>query len=278
MRGSNEKKGFRVWGLGEEVHLSKVTGFDLVIGFDTKDISHGVQKALKHKPYTPNPIPHPPSSHPPSPIPLKNEGGKKFLIMFCASLLLHGAVFGFSMLSGQAHENAAAHRKSISTRISAQKAVKTAQNAPKTPIKPKNAPPQIADAPSLAPPPVSAEADESAVVGENEMEGEGEGVLFDGASNAYFDSLLERVQSRIASLLVYPALAKQRNIEGAVGLYFEIEPSGSAGAIRVAESSGSAILDRAALSLIKKIFPLTTVNLKQTKSFTIHIRYALTDR
>ncbi|MDR3325359.1 MAG: TonB family protein [Spirochaetaceae bacterium] len=203
-----------------------------------------------------------------------------FLMMLCVSLALHGAVFAFASGGRTTAGASEAKKGSILTHlVAARKAAKEQKAAHNAQVKP--AQPKAAPLAMRAPEQAAAEAGEAEAAEETgATDGATDGAwgdAFDGPSQAYFDSLLERIKSRIASHLVYPAIAKQRNIEGAVGVYFEVEPDGACGALRVASTSDSAILDRAALALVKNIFPLSAVNLPNPKSFTVSIRYSLTE-
>ena len=68
--------------------------------------------------------------------------------------------------------------------------------------------------------------------------------------------LLDSVQSRMAAVLSYPEAARRRGSQGRVLLYLEVSPQGTLIQSRVAAGSGSTLLDRAALSLARAVFPL----------------------
>jgi TonB family protein len=78
-------------------------------------------------------------------------------------------------------------------------------------------------------------------------------------------------------------MARRRNIEGVVGIHFEIGIDGSLVSVRVDRSSGSSILDNAAVSLIKKIplrgsagvIGVTAIN--RTLALSVNIEYKLTE-
>jgi TonB family protein len=92
-----------------------------------------------------------------------------------------------------------------------------------------------------------------------------------------YAALLVYIRDFISKNLVYPAMAKRRNIEGIVGVSFEIESAGGLDAVTVAHSSGSSILDNAAVSLIKKIPPLKNLTLNRTLALNVNIAYELTE-
>jgi protein TonB len=57
---------------------------------------------------------------------------------------------------------------------------------------------------------------------------------------------LAEIRRRIQRSVVYPALARQRGLGGVARIEFEIDPGGFAREIRIADSSGYGLLDRAA--------------------------------
>lgn len=64
------------------------------------------------------------------------------------------------------------------------------------------------------------------------------------------------LSSRIADAKKYPEAAKRRNTEGSVKVAMSIRADGTLQASRVVGKSGSAILDHAAMDLVKELFPL----------------------
>lgn len=87
-----------------------------------------------------------------------------------------------------------------------------------------------------------------------------------------------RLHHLIAKQKKYPARAKRRHEEGTVTISFVIYADGSINNLKVVQSSGSQILDQAALRAIKKIsnrlpFP-TEINRKQWQ-FTLPLVYHL---
>jgi TonB family protein len=95
-------------------------------------------------------------------------------------------------------------------------------------------------------------------------------------SNEYKE-LLAYIKEFIKKNLSYPSMARQRNIQGIVGVSFEIEMDGEIVSISVAHSSGSSILDNAAVSLIKKIHPLENIVIKRKLALKVNIDYKLTE-
>ncbi|MDR1147041.1 MAG: energy transducer TonB [Spirochaetaceae bacterium] len=88
------------------------------------------------------------------------------------------------------------------------------------------------------------------------------------------EALLAYIKDFIDKNLAYPAMARRRNIQGVVGVYFEIEESGEIAAIAVNHSSGSSILDNAAVTLIKKINP-KNISTKRKLALNVNIDYRL---
>ena len=64
------------------------------------------------------------------------------------------------------------------------------------------------------------------------------------------DERLAAIQRRIQAVLVYPPLARRRRTEGTASVAFEIGADGRARRVAVANSSGFAVLDRAALRAV----------------------------
>lgn len=82
---------------------------------------------------------------------------------------------------------------------------------------------------------------------------------------AWFDSEIKR-------RLVYPKRAQQRHIEGIVKLLVTINADGTQCNSRVTNSSGSALLDQAALDLVSSLFP-SPVSPKKELTESINIQY-----
>jgi TonB family protein len=68
--------------------------------------------------------------------------------------------------------------------------------------------------------------------------------------------VLAQISERIRSALVYPAAARRRGIEGSLVVAFSVAPDGALESAMVAESSGSDVLDRAGLELLRSVFPV----------------------
>ncbi len=84
------------------------------------------------------------------------------------------------------------------------------------------------------------------------------------------------LRKRILERKIYPQAARRRNIEGVVLIFLELDKSGELFELRVIRSSGSKILDNAAISLIKKVVPYEH-GLEGALSVEIPIRYSLTE-
>ena len=66
----------------------------------------------------------------------------------------------------------------------------------------------------------------------------------------------EELSRRIDQRKVYPPAARKRRIEGTVVCELEVDPAGNLDGVRVVGTSGSAILDDAAVALLTGIFPI----------------------
>lgn len=70
------------------------------------------------------------------------------------------------------------------------------------------------------------------------------------------ETLIARVFAKLTAQKRYPAAALRRKTEGTVTLLLSVEKDGSLASVAVQFRSGSAILDEAALSLVRGIFPI----------------------
>jgi TonB family protein len=105
----------------------------------------------------------------------------------------------------------------------------------------------------------------------------GESGSSEPVTDCEYEVLLAYIKEFINKNLVYPPIARQRNVQGVVGVYFEIGESGELVSVVVNHSSGSSILDNAAVSLIRKISPLRDIPIKRTLNLNIRIDYKLTE-
>jgi TonB family protein len=70
---------------------------------------------------------------------------------------------------------------------------------------------------------------------------------------------LAEIRRRIQEVLIYPPIARVRNLSGEALIEFEITQEGRAAGIRTARSSGSFVLDRAAERAVAEAAPLPRV-------------------
>jgi protein TonB len=92
-----------------------------------------------------------------------------------------------------------------------------------------------------------------------------------------YEELVAYIKNFIDKNLVYPPIARRRNVEGVVGVSFEIEKTGELVSVTVHNSSGSSILDNAAVSLIKKIHPFRNITIKNKLALNVNVDYKLTE-
>jgi protein TonB len=95
-------------------------------------------------------------------------------------------------------------------------------------------------------------------------------------SDSQYARSIAGLRDEILKRKIYPQAARRRNIEGVVLVFLELDSSGTLQELRVLESSGSKILDSAALSLIKKVLPYEH-GLGEELTVEIPIRYSLSD-
>ncbi len=74
-----------------------------------------------------------------------------------------------------------------------------------------------------------------------------------------YDVRVAEIRRRIQEALVYPRLARRREIEGESEVEFAIAADGGASDIALVRSSGSALLDAAALRAVRDAAPLPPV-------------------
>jgi protein TonB len=182
-----------------------------------------------------------------------------FVIMLGISIALHGVgIFG-----GAGKNRRAAPALASAAQKSTVKLIKTKIAEPKKqPQKP------------LEKKPVNKLKDAAAEVREEKAEeSDAEASITEGEYN----ELIAYIKNYIDKNLVYPPIARQRNIEGTAGVSFEIDVSGAVGSITLTHSSGSAILDNAALTLIKRIGRIKNITVKNKIALNINVDYTLTE-
>ncbi len=87
-------------------------------------------------------------------------------------------------------------------------------------------------------------------------------------------ALAARIVAAVEARKVYPEAARRRGTEGAVLLRLSIAEDGSLLAAKLAETSGSALLDRSALDLAASIFPVDN-SVGRRVDIPILVRYSL---
>ena len=86
-----------------------------------------------------------------------------------------------------------------------------------------------------------------------------------------------RVGAAIEARKTYPEAARRRGAEGVVRLRLRVSSDGRLVSARLAVSSGSSLLDRAALGLASSVFPLDNPARRELE-FALAVRYSLEDR
>jgi protein TonB len=112
---------------------------------------------------------------------------------------------------------------------------------------------------------------------ENHEEEEAGEEAEEGMSEGEYNELLAYIKKYIDRNLVYPPIARQRNVEGTAGVSFVIDSAGRVVSITLKHSSGSSILDNAAVSLIKRIGYIKNISIKKDTALNINVDYTLTE-
>ena len=86
--------------------------------------------------------------------------------------------------------------------------------------------------------------------------------------------ILDFLSAQLSIKKTYPDAAKQRHIEGKVRVGMSIAADGALKSVRVIGKSGSTILDRAAVTLVTELFPLSR-QLEKAMDVAITIEYKL---
>lgn len=79
------------------------------------------------------------------------------------------------------------------------------------------------------------------------------------AGNAAVSNYPGKVASKLRRALRYPAAAKRQRLRGQVRVSFVVSASGAVGSVRVVSSSGSSILDGAALDAVRRAAPFPAI-------------------
>jgi protein TonB len=91
-----------------------------------------------------------------------------------------------------------------------------------------------------------------------------------------YQRILGELNRMLREQLRYPEVARRKGIEGAVAITLTLDSDGKATNVVVARSSGSRILDRAAVQAISQIFPYPDPP-EDSLHFTIPVTYRLTE-
>lgn len=79
------------------------------------------------------------------------------------------------------------------------------------------------------------------------------------AGNAAVSNYPGKVYAKLRRSLRYPSEARRKRIRGEVHVRFTVSRSGSVGSVRLARSSGSPILDKAALETVRRAAPFPAI-------------------
>jgi len=91
-----------------------------------------------------------------------------------------------------------------------------------------------------------------------------------------YQRILDELNRLLQEHLHYPETARRKGIEGTLSITFTLDTNGEATEVMVSESSGSRLLDRAAVRAISGIFPYSDPP-DTPLHFTIPVTYRLTE-
>jgi TonB family protein len=87
--------------------------------------------------------------------------------------------------------------------------------------------------------------------------------------------LASRVLAAVEARKVYPEAARRRGTEGTVRLKFSVAEDGRLLSAKLDASSGSTLLDRAALDLFASVFPVDNAARREVDDLVLSVRYGL---
>ena len=85
------------------------------------------------------------------------------------------------------------------------------------------------------------------------------GAISRQSGNAAVSNYPGKVRSKLQRAFRYPAKAKRENVRGVVQVSFALSSSGSVSSVKIARSSGSPILDKAALEAVERAAPFPAI-------------------
>lgn len=94
------------------------------------------------------------------------------------------------------------------------------------------------------------------------------------SNGVHVDAVVADLYRRLQDHLVYPMAARRRSFEGTVTVTIEVQADGTLGSHEVAGSSGYAVLDRAALESLQRVFPIVH-SAGRPLLITVRIQYSL---
>jgi TonB family protein len=110
----------------------------------------------------------------------------------------------------------------------------------------------------------------------NKSEETGNRASADAGSDTDMTAVFEDLYEKIRRNTIYPPVARRKELEGTVILSFTLDKDGNYQGSTIISSSGSSMLDRAALTVIKHVLPFTH-NTRKSITLSIPITYNLED-
>ena len=93
------------------------------------------------------------------------------------------------------------------------------------------------------------------------------------SSGSVQNELLQQIRQRISRAKQYPMMAKEQGLEGVVTLLFSIDAAGHLSQAQVTKTSGSDLLDRAALDTLQRAVPYPAYE----KPIQLSLKYDLSE-
>lgn len=89
-----------------------------------------------------------------------------------------------------------------------------------------------------------------------------------------YSSVIEGLRRKIIAKKIYPSIARKKGLQGVVTVLLKLDKEGNLVVLKLMQSSGYKVLDKAALSLVKKVVPYKH-GIDHEVTIEIPIKYSL---